>query len=325
MSKWYLVLGLTVVLFEEVSAAGNCTENCALCHNGCFACNEGYYKIDGKCEQCNPNCERCYSTGLCYFECKDGWYGLSCAHACTCSYGICDRYTGSCPYQTDPPDSSSHDHEDYDDDVYAGKVLGILALPLGMVVICCCAMKRKKNPDGEADDTTDIIPPSQKLLPGQTPITTRSANLTYPNFFAGNNVMGPPQRWDFAPSPCSTYSGQQTDIAPPLCTTYSGQQTDQTPSPTPCPTYSGQQTGQTPSQTPCPTYSGQQRDSTPPSCATYSDQQTDSVPSPCPTYSGEQTDIGLPPAYTARTNMPPPPSYESLFDTKKEHIDEPFT
>ncbi|XP_046584275.1 uncharacterized protein LOC124291340 [Haliotis rubra] len=277
MSRWYLVLGLTVALFDE-GAAANCTENCALCYNSCFVCKQGYYETDGECEKCNPNCKRCYRTGLCYFECKDGWYGQYCSHACSCSYGTCDKYSGVCPHQTDPPVSSSHDHDDYDADGFVGKILGILALPIGMVVICCCCIKRKRNPDEEqmADDVTDIIPPSQNLVQGQTPVTMRSTNLTYPNFFAGNSVMGPPQRTVFASSPCATYSGQQTDLAPPSCTTYSG-------------------------------------------------QQTDFAPPLCPTYSGQQTDIGLPPSYTPRTNMPQPPSYASLFDSKKEHTQAPFT
>ncbi|XP_046584282.1 uncharacterized protein LOC124291345 [Haliotis rubra] len=290
MSRWYLVLGLTVALFDEGAAAANCTENCALCNHGCVACKQGYYKTEGKCEKCNPNCKRCYSTGLCYFECKDGWYGLSCSHACSCSYGTCDKYIGVCPHQTDPPVSSAHNHNFYDDESFAGKLFGVLAFTIFMMVICCCCMKRKKKRDEEqmADDTPDIIPPSQNLLPGQTPITTRSTNITYPNFFAGNfstytsnngnGIMCPPQRRDLAPPPCATYSDQQMDPAPPPCATYSGQQMDQTPP-------------------------------------------------PCVTFNGQQTDTDPPPSYTAsvqRANMPPPPSYESLFDSNRERTQEPF-
>ncbi|XP_067664870.1 uncharacterized protein [Haliotis asinina] len=313
MSRWYLVLGLTVPLFDGVAAA-NCTENCSLCDHGCLACKQGYYKIDGKCEQCNPNCERCHSTGLCYFDCKDGWYGLSCTYACTCSYGICDKYTGSCPHQTDPPASSAYSHNFYDDDTFVGKIFGVLAFTMGMVVICCCCMKRKKKPDEEAmeDNTTDIIPPSQHLLPGQAPITTRSTNMTYPNYFAGNfstyssnidnSLICPPQRRDFATPSCGTYGGQHVDPASPRSPLYSERQVETAPSPRP--TYSEQQI--------CIALSPRH---------TYSGQQTDPAPPPCATSDGQQTNIDPPPSYTAsvqRTNMPPPPSYASLFYSDRE-------
>ncbi|XP_046362984.2 uncharacterized protein LOC124139731 [Haliotis rufescens] len=318
----FLVLGLLVALLDGVAASStNCTEGCRICADECLMCEKGYYRSYGECEECKPNCRRCFRDGMCYFDCTDGWYGLDCSRPCSCSYGICDKYSGTCPYKPDPPVLVSGNDEDAEDvaedDGLTGKIFIIIAciLPIFVTCVCCMRKKRKQNEEQMALDNTDIVPPSQKLLPGQVPITMRSTNTTHANSFAGNftsyisgdfdgnNIMCPPRETNIAPPPLATYSGQQTDVALTHCTTNSRQDTDI-------------------ATAPCATYGGQQTNVGPLPSATYCEQQTDIGSSLSASYSGQQTDIAPPPPYTPsgqQANILPPPSYESLFNSNREH------
>ncbi|XP_071099578.1 uncharacterized protein [Haliotis cracherodii] len=347
----FLVLGLLVALLDGVAAAStNCTEGCRICADECLMCKKGYYKSYGECEECKPSCRRCFRDGMCYFDCTDGWYGLHCSRPCTCSYGICNKYSGTCRKKPDPPvlvsgnandaeedaeeDTEEDTEEDIEDDGLVDKIFIGLACIIVIFVTCIRCMPKNREPNEEQMDldNTDIVPPSQKLLPGQVPITMRSTNMTYANSFAGNlssyisgdcdgnSIMCPPRETNTAPPLWATYSGQQTDVALTHCTTNSRQDTDIATAP--CATYGGQQTnvGPLPSATygghqtdigspPSTTYSGQQTGVAPSPSATYSGQETDVTPPPCTTYSGQQTDSAPPPSatYLQQTDIRPLP------------------